>query len=70
MILKLDSRIYPVNLITKAAEAFQELVDISLKIDGNVTYVSFSDYRADDEKLRNEFANYVLGLVASYRKWS
>lgn len=63
MTLKLNKEIYPLKAVTKAMGLYRGIVKLHLKKSGTYYFLSGSVDKESEELVKNEFLNFVLGLV-------
>lgn len=63
MILKLNKDIYPKKAIQKAVRFYKKIVSFQLKEEGNYFLVTGKIEKDNEELVRNEFLNFVLGII-------
>ena len=63
MILKLNKDIYPKKAIQKAIRFYKKIVSFQLKEEGNYFLVTGKIEKDNEELVRNEFLNFVLGII-------
>ncbi|RLI96932.1 MAG: hypothetical protein DRO99_03700 [Candidatus Aenigmatarchaeota archaeon] len=65
--IKFNSKLYCKECIADAVKAFSDTCECSVKDEGNYSVVSINT-DMDANHVRNEFCNYVLGLMKNSAK--
>jgi hypothetical protein len=63
MILKLNKEIYPQKAVQKAVSFYKQVTNFKLKNSRNYILVSASVDKNNAELIKNEFLNFVLGII-------
>ncbi|MDD5065807.1 MAG: HxsD-like protein [bacterium] len=63
MIIKLNKEIYPVKAVRKAVHFYRKIAAFKLKEEGGYLLVSGKPEKEDEELVRDEFLNFVLGII-------
>lgn len=63
MILKLNKEIYPVKAVQKAVSFYKQVANFKLKNSQNYILVSAKIDKNNEELVKNEFLNFVLGII-------
>jgi hypothetical protein len=63
MILKLNKEIYPQKAVQKAVRFYKQVTNFKLKNSRNYILVSASVDKNNAELIKNEFLNFVLGII-------
>lgn len=65
--IKIDQRIYPIEIILRAIEGYRSLADITYKFhkDNQKVFISFENFEIDVEKIKDEFCNYLIELIST-----
>ncbi|AWI05952.1 HxsD-like protein [Clostridium drakei] len=63
---KLNLEIYPLKYIKKAIEDYSSLVKIKCSLEENTVILNFDCDEEDFQIIKNEFCNYLIGLVGKY----
>lgn len=63
MTLKLNREIYPAKAVKKAIGLYRGIVKLHVKKSGPYFFLSGSTDKENEELVKNEFLNFVLGLV-------
>jgi hypothetical protein len=63
MILKLNKEIYPIKAVQKAVGFYKQVAKFRLKNSQNYILVSAKIDKNNEELVKNEFLNFVLGII-------
>jgi len=63
MTLKLNKEIYPQKVIRRAIDSYKKIANFKLKEEKKYFLVSGKIEKNNEELIRNEFLNFVLGLI-------
>lgn len=63
----LDSRIYPIYIITKAMEDYRKIAEISYEFNNDTQKVilDFKNFPTDFQIIKDEFCNYLIELIST-----
>ena len=64
--LELNLNIYPLKYIEKAVEDYMSIVKITYSIKADKILLNFNCNEEDFRLIRNEFGNYIIGLIGKY----
>ena len=63
MTLKLNKEIYPKKVIQRAIGFYKEIANFKLKEEKKYFWVSGKIEKNNEELIKNEFLNFVLGII-------